>query len=214
MREALIVWGGWPGHEPEACAAVIAGMLRDEGMTVHVTDDFAAFGDPSVHRMSLVVPVITRAQIAREPLDNLIAAVKSGVGLAGCHGGLAGSFREEVAFHFMCGCQWVAHPGGMIDFRVEVTRPDDPIMAGIESFDYSSEQYYLHYDPAIEILATTTFSGEYDAPWTKGVAMPVAYKRRFGEGRIFYSALGHSAREFDHASMRTILRRGLQWAAR
>lgn len=214
MREALIVWGGWPGHEPEACATIIAGMLRDDGMSVQVTDDFAAFGDPSLQRMSLVVPVITRAKIAREPLDNLIAAVKSGVGLAGCHGGLAGSFREEVDFHFMCGCQWVAHPGGMIDFRVDVTRPDDPIMVGIDSFDYASEQYYLHYDPAIEILATTTFSGGHGAPWTKGVVMPVAYKRRFGEGRIFYSALGHSAREFDHASMRMILRRGLQWAAR
>lgn len=214
MREALIVWGGWPGHEPEACAAIIAGMLRDDGLTTHVTDDFAAFGDPSVHRMSLVVPVITRAKIEREPLANLIAAVKSGVGLAGCHGGLAGSFREEVDFHFMCGCQWVAHPGGMIPFRVEVTRPDDPVMAGIDSFDYVSEQYYLHYDPAIEILATTTFSGDHGAPWTKGVAMPVAYKRRFGEGRVFYSALGHSAREFEHPAMSAILRRGLQWAAR
>lgn len=213
MKKALIVWGGWEGHEPEACAGVIAGLLRDENFDVQVTNDFAAFGDPAVHRMSVVVPVITRARIEKAPLDNLIEAVKSGVGLGGCHGGLAGSFREEVAFHFMCGSQWVAHPGNMIHFRVNITRADDPVMQGISDFDYFSEQYFLHLDPSVETLATTTFSGEH-APWTKGIVMPVVYKKRFGEGRVFYSALGHSAREFEHEGMRTILRRGLLWAAR
>ncbi|WP_342364273.1 ThuA domain-containing protein [Terrarubrum flagellatum] len=212
-KQALIVWGGWPGHEPEACAAVIAGLLREEGFEVQSTPDFNAFGDASVHRMNLVVPVITRAKIEKGPLDNLVAAVQSGVGLAGCHGGLAGSFREEVAFHFMCGCQWVAHPGNIIPFRVNVTKPGDPVMKGIADFDYLSEQYFLHVDPSIETLATTTFSGEH-APWTKGVVMPVVYKKHYGEGRVFYSALGHSACEFEHEAMRTLLKRGMLWAAR
>ncbi|SEB91620.1 hypothetical protein SAMN05519104_0379 [Rhizobiales bacterium GAS188] len=212
-RQALIVWGGWEGHEPQACAAILAGMLRDDDFAVEVTSDFAAFGDPAIHGLSLVVPVITRAKIDRAPLVNLIMAVQSGVGLAGCHGGLAGSFREEVDFHFMCGAQWVAHPGGIIPFRVDITRPDDPIMAGIEGFDYLSEQYYLHVDPAVEVLATTTFSGEH-AAWTAGIVMPVVYKKHFGQGRVFYSALGHNAREFEHAAMSSIIRRGLSWAAR
>src|SRR5262249_25412873 len=100
MRRALIVWGGWEGHEPQACPAIIAGMLRDSGFSVEVTHDFQAFGDQSLAELSLVVPVITRAQIAPACLANLVAAVRSGVGLAGCHGGLAASFREEVEFHF------------------------------------------------------------------------------------------------------------------
>ena len=213
MPDALIVHGGWAGHEPAACAKIIADLLRVEGFSVTVTDDFGAFGDPAVHRLSLVVPVITRASIDRAVLRNLVAAVESGVGLAGQHGGLAGSFREAVDFHFVCGCQWVAHPGDIIPFRVDVTRPDDPIMAGIDGFDYLSEQYYLHVDPAVEVLATTTFSGEH-APWTKGVVMPVVYKKHYGAGRVFYSALGHAPAEFEHPQMREILRRGLKWAAR
>jgi len=86
-------------------------------------------------------------------------------------------------------------------------------MAGIPDFDYRSEQYYLHYDPSVEILATTRFSGEYDSA-ARNVTMPVAFKRQFGQGRVFYSALGHVASEFDHPYMRLILRRGLSWAAR
>jgi type 1 glutamine amidotransferase len=211
-RQALIVWGGWEGHEPQACAAIIADMLRDSAFAVEVTNDLQAFADPALKELSLVVPVITRAKIERASLANLIAAVRSGVGLAGCHGGLAGSFREEVEFHFMCGSQWVAHPGGVIPFRVDIAKPEDPVMAGLDGFDYVSEQYYLHVDPAIEVLATTTFSGEHD-PWTKGAVMPVVYKKRFGLGRVFYSALGHAAREFAHPAMRTILKRGLLWAA-
>jgi len=111
------------------------------------------------------------------------------------------------------GGQFVAHPGNIIDYRVNVTRPDDPVMAGIEDFDYRSEQYYLHVDPAIEVLATTTFSGAH-APWVEGVVMPVVWKHRYGRGRVFYSSLGHVAAEFAVPEMRTILKRGLLWAAR
>jgi type 1 glutamine amidotransferase len=112
----------------------------------------------------------------------------------------------------MCGGQWVAHPGNVIDYRVDVTRPDDPIMEGIRSFDYHSEQYYMHVDPSNEVLATTIFSGAY-APWIDGVVMPVVWKRRHGAGRVFYSSLGHVASEFQVPEMRTILHRGMLWAA-
>ena len=108
----------------------------------------------------------------------------------------------------------VAHPGNIIDYTVDVTKPEDPIMRGIPaSFPYRSEQYYMHMDPSVEVLATTTFSGEH-AAWTKGVVMPVVWKRSYGKGRVFHSTLGHRASEFDVPEMATILRRGLNWAAR
>ena len=106
------------------------------------------------------------------------------------------AFRDSVEYHFMCGGQWVAHPGKIIDYRVDVARPDDPIMQGISSFAYRSEQYYMHVDPANEVLATTTFSGEH-APWIEGVVMPVVWKRKHGKGRVFYCSLGHVTAEFD-----------------
>jgi len=213
MREALIVWGGWSGHEPEQCASIIAGMLEEENFKVFVENSTEAFADPSLPGMSLIVPIYTMSKIEKEELVGLTAAVRGGVGLAGYHGGMCDAFREAVEYQFMCGGQWVAHPGNVIDYRVDVTRPQDPVMAGIEHFDYRSEQYYMHVDPSNEVLATTTFSGEH-APWTKGVVMPVVWKRRYGEGRVFYSSLGHVAKEFDVPEMATILRRGMLWAAR
>jgi type 1 glutamine amidotransferase len=213
MREALIVWGGWSGHEPRRCASIIAGMLEEEGIKVYVEDSTEAFADPGLSDMSLVVPICTMSKIEKEELSNFTKAVRGGVGLAGYHGGMCDAFREAVEYHFMCGGQWVAHPGNIIDYRVNITRPEDSIMEGISDFDYRSEQYYMHVDPSNEVLATTTFSGEH-APWIEGVVMPVVWKRRHGEGRVFYSSLGHVAKEFEVPEMRTILRRGMRWAAR
>jgi uncharacterized protein len=212
-REALIVWGGWAGHEPERCAGIVGGMLEEEGFDVRVENTTEAFSDARLAQLDLIVPIVTMAKIEKPQVENLSKAVRGGAGLAGFHGGMCDAFRDAVEYHFMCGGQWVAHPGNIIDYRVNIVRSEDPVMQGIEDFDYRSEQYYMHVDPSNEVLATTTFSGEH-AAWIKGVVMPVVWKRRHGEGRVFYSALGHVAAEFDVAPMRTIVRRGMIWAAR
>ncbi|HTP72742.1 MAG TPA: ThuA domain-containing protein [Burkholderiaceae bacterium] len=213
MRKALIVWGGWPGHEPEQSAGVCAAMLREAGFEVRIENSTAAFADPAIRDLSLIIPVITMSKIEKDQCAMLTGAVRDGVGLAGFHGCMCDSFRDAVEYQFMTGGQWVAHPGNIIDFRVNVSDRDDPVMQGIDDFDFRSEQYYMHVDPSNHVLATTTFSGEH-APWTQGVTMPVVWKRRHGSGRVFYSALGHVSAEFSVPQMRTIFERGMLWAAR
>jgi len=213
MREALIVWGGWSGHEPEKGAHIVSAMLEEEGFKVYVENTTEAFADPAIADMSLIVPIYTMSKIEKEELVNLTRAVQSGVGFGGYHGGMCDAFREATEYQFMCGGQWVAHPGNIIDYTVAITRPDDPIVAGVGDFPYRSEQYYMHVDPSNEVLATTTFTGKY-ASWIDGVVMPVVWKRHYGKGRVFYSSLGHVASEFEVPQMKTILKRGLLWAAR
>jgi type 1 glutamine amidotransferase len=212
-RQALIVWGGWDGHTPEQSAAVVADMLRGHGFGVTVSNTTAAYADPDLGAMDLIVPMVTMSQIAREEVEGLTAAVRAGTGLAGFHGTMCDSFRAETEYQFMTGGQWVSHPGNIIDYSVTITRPDDPIVTGIGDFPYRSEQYYMHVDPANEVLATTTFTGEHLAD-VAGVVMPVVWKRRYGAGRVFYSALGHTFAEFEVPQMRTIFERGALWAAR
>jgi uncharacterized protein len=218
MREAMIVWGGWAGHEPEQGAHIVAGILEENGFTVHLENTTKALTHPSLATMNLVVPIFTMASVEKGEVDNLTTAIESGVGLAGYHGGMCDAFRGSPEYQFICGGQYVAHPGDeskdyMIDYTVNVTKPDDPIMKDIKDFPYRSEQYYMHVDPSNEVLATTTFTGEY-GDWLEGVVMPVVWKRRHGKGRVFYSALGHVAKEFEVPEMKTILTRGLLWASK
>ncbi len=212
-KKALIVWGGWDGHTPEQSARFVGNLLEGHGFEVNIEPTTEAFADSGLDAYSLIVPVITMSRIEKEELVNLLAAVRSGTGIAGFHGLMCDSFRNEPDYQFMTGGQWVAHPGNIIDYTVNITTPDDPIMAGISDFSYRSEQYYMHFDPSNEVLATTTFDGNLFEE-IQGVVMPVAWKRRYGKGRVFYSALGHTVDEFAVPQMRTIFERGALWAAR
>ena len=212
QKQALIVWGGWDGHTPDRSAAIVADMLKAHDFSVRVEKGTAALADPAIAKLNLIVPMITMSAIEKPEVDNLCAAVRGGVGLAGMHGLMCDSFRNETEYQFMTGGQWVSHPGNIIDYRINVSRPNDPIMQGIKDFNYRSEQYYMHVDPAIDVLATTTFTGEH-CDFIKGVVMPVVWKKIYGKGRVFYSALGHTADEFAVPEMKTMLERGMLWAA-
>ena len=213
QKSALIVWGGWEGHTPLASAEIVAAMLRAHQFDVRLSDTTHSFADPDLPGRDLIVPMITMSTIDKPELDGLTAAVRAGTGLAGCHGMMCDAFRNEPEYQFMTGGQWVSHPGNIIDYRVNITVPDDPIMAGIADFDYRSEQYYMHVDPSNTVLATTRFSGDHLAD-VAGVVMPVVWTRTYGKGRVFYSALGHTSDEFSVPEMATIFLRGALWAVR
>ena len=209
-----MVWGGWAGHEPKQCVDVFAPWLEKQGYNVEISDTLDSFIDGAkLKKLDLIIPVWTQGEITREQEKGLLEAVKSGVGIAGWHGGMGDSFRWCVEYQFMVGGQWVAHPGNIIDYRVNITDHDDPITKGLEDFEMHSEQYYMHVDPKVKVLATTTFGGEH-APWVKGTVMPVVWKTKYGSGRVFYTSLGHVAKDFDVPQAKTIVQRGMLWASK
>ena len=214
MRKALLVWGGWDGHEPKPCIDRMADVLKAEGFDVEVSDNMDPYMDEEkMKSLSLIVPCWTMGEINGEQERGLLSAVKSGVGIAGWHGGMGDAFRGNTEYQFMVGGQWVAHPGGCVEYTVNITDHEDPITKGISDFKMKSEQYYMHVDPSNKVLATTEFSG-IDAPWIKGCVMPVVWTRVWGEGRVFYTSLGHINADFDVPEALEITRRGMLWAAR
>ncbi|HQI87308.1 MAG TPA: ThuA domain-containing protein [Anaerolineae bacterium] len=213
MKKAILVWGGWMGHEPDQCVAIFAPYLKSKGYAVEVYDTLDVYlNTDKMMSLDLIVPVWTMGTITREQEQGLLNAVKSGVGIAGWHGGMGDSFRNNVEYQFMVGGQWVAHPGGVIDYRVNIIS-DDPIVAGLDDFDMHSEQYYMHVDPSNEVLATTTFNGDH-AYWIDGVVMPVAWKRIYGQGRVFYASVGHVAKDFEVPEALEMVKRGMLWASK
>lgn len=214
-KSALVVAGGWDGHEPKQCADVVAPMLKSEGFEVEVSNTLDSYLDKAkMQGLSLIVPIWTMGSITGDQEKGLEEAVKSGVGLAGWHGGMCDAFRQNTEYQFMTGGQWVQHPGGIVDYAVHITNHKDPITKGISDFKMKSEQYYMHTDPGNEVLATTTFTDQYGMPWVKGTVMPVVWKRRYGEGRVFYTSLGHVAKDLEVPEVLEIVRRGARWAAK
>ena len=218
-RKALIVWGGWNGHEPEQVAHIADDFLRSKGFETEVADTLDAFKDvEKLKSLDLIVPIWTMGKITSEQQNPILEAVKSGVGIGGCHGGMCDSFREATEWQFMTGGQWVAHPGNAgVTYTVHITEPDHFITSGTNDFQVRSEQYYMHTDPANKVLATTEFPtpGADGAHVTNGVVqMPVVWTKMWGQGRVFYSSLGHVAATVREPDPLRLFTRGLLWAAK
>ena len=214
MKQALMVWGGWDGHEPKQCVDILAPHLEKSGFEVRISDTLDVYLETDyLQSLSLIVPVWTMGTITNEQEKGLLDAVRSGVGIAGWHGGMGDSFRNNVDYQFMVGGQWVVHPGGVIDYEVNITNHDDPITKGLADFKMHSEQYYVHVDPSNEVLAETTFNGDV-YPWIEGATIPVVWKRAYGAARVFYASVGHVAADFDVPEAKEIVERGMLWAAR
>lgn len=215
-RNVLIVQGGWDGHEPVQVSELFKKILEKEGFSVEISDTLDAFLDvEKLKALHLIIPVWTMGTISDEQINPVIEAVASGVGIAGCHGGMCDSFRDSVNWQFMTGGQWVSHPGGDgVKYMVNVKRTSSPVVEGIEDFEVASEQYYMHVDPAVEVLATTRFPV---VTWYHSadgmVDVPVMWTKRWGYGRVFYSSLGHHADVFDIPEACETMRRGFLWAA-
>lgn len=217
-RKALIVWGGWDGHTPEESVRVFIPWLEKNGFEVEVSATLDAYLDmEKLKGLSLIVQSWTMGKITGDQRQNLCAAVAGGVGLVGWHGGIIDSFREDTEYQFMTGGQWVAHPGGLMSYEVNITDRKHELTKGLKDFVLKeTEQYYIHCDPGVHVLCTTTFSGEHAAgnQFKAGTVMPYAYTREWGNGRVFVACWGHTFKDFEVHEAKEIVQRAMVWAAK
>jgi len=216
MKKALIFEGGWDGHEPKLVSKRFQNLLIKNDYTAEISSTLDCLADlDGLMKLDLIVACWTMGEINHEYTKNIAKAVGSGVGLAGCHGGMCDSFRQDTEWQFITGGQWVSHPGGDgVDYIVNINKGSSPIVEGLEDFSVCSEHYYLHVDPAIEVLASTRFpSVNYYHISNKPVDMPVAWTKYWGNGRVFYNSLGHHDDVFDNSpNAQIIMERGMLWA--
>lgn len=218
MKKALIFWGGWDGHEPQLVANRFCRLLEKNGFAqVEVFDNLDCLADKdNLLKYDLIVPVVTGSELPAKYEESVCYAVSRGVGIAGCHGGMCDAFRESTRWQFMTGGQWVSHPGGAdVTYKVNIHHGSSSITEGLEDFEVTSEHYYLHVDPSIEVLATTRFPlVNYYHAANKPVDMPVAWTKYWGDGRVFYCSLGHHDDVFDlFPTAQILMERGMLWAA-
>ena len=227
IKKALVIWGGWDGHTPRECAEKYHDFLEKNDFEVTVSTDQNIYADKDfMSTLNLIVPIVTMSEINLEQINGMLDAVRNGVGIAGHHGGMSDSYRNNTEYQFMVGGQFISHPGGITEFFIDDAGSGDPIMKGIDSFKIKSEQYFMHVDPSNLVLATTTFSDpvyddnsdlsniNFPNSWIKGAVMPYIWKRMYGKGKVFYSSIGHTVSDFENELAWTIQKRGLLWATK
>ncbi len=218
-KTALIIYGGWEGHQPREISEQFKGFLEELGFDCEMHPDLTVLEDEGrMMNLNLLVPMWTMGELSGVATRCVLEAVEKGMGLAGCHGGMGDAFRANTDWQFLTGGQFVSHPGNDgTDYRVNIKRGSSPILEGIHDFSIKSEQYYMHIDPAIEVLATTRFMADpsFGPHTTNGeVDVPVVWTKRWGRGRVFYNSLGHNTKVFDQYEPAEIMKRGFRWAAK
>jgi uncharacterized protein len=218
-KKALVVCGGWETHEPTPKGEILKKWLEDDGLDVVLSHSLDAFVEEDLKEFNIIIPIwsnLSDLTISSEQAGKVVEAVKDGVGIAGIHNGMY-SFPGQFDWHFMTGAHWVAHPGGgEINYKVNIKKSSGhPIIDGIDDFSVCSEQFYLHVDPAAEVLATTRFPVAEGPHSANGeVDMPVVITKMWGKGRVYYCALGHRADDFKAEPTATLIKRGLRWTLR
>ncbi|MBB5078828.1 ThuA domain-containing protein [Nonomuraea endophytica] len=213
-RRALIVRGGWDGHQPVTITDTFVPFLKEHGFAVAISDELAVYEDADrLAATDLIVQCWTMGTISREQSAGLAAAVRAGTGLAGWHGGIVDSFHDH-GYHLLTGGKFVMHPPGFLDhtYQLSAEHAGHPVITGLGDFAIHSEQYWVLTDPRIGVLATTTFPP--DEPGDRPTVMPAVWTRTWGRGRVFVSTIGHKPDDFDVPEVRTLTERGLLWASR
>ncbi|CAL9366065.1 ThuA domain-containing protein [Streptomyces sp. enrichment culture] len=229
QKRALVVRGGWEGHEPVKATELFLPFLRDNGYAVRVEESTDVYADTAeMDRTDLVVQCVTMSQITPEELTGLSSAVVAGTGFTGWHGGIADSFRASAEYLHLVGGQFATHPGrepcerrgeaadNFLPHTIAVTEAGrtHPVTAGIEDFALHTEQYWVLHDDLVDVLATTTHPVRSWEPWHRPVTSPAVWTRHWGAGRIVVTTPGHSLDVLEHPQVRTIIERGMLWATR
>ena len=210
-KRVLVLHGGWEGHQPEQIANFAIDNLCSEFKVVR-SADLGMLRSDILSGFDLLLPIWTFGELSNVQETDLLNAVADGLGVVAWHGNTS-AFLNSRPHKFLLGGQFVAHPGGdNITYTVRFL-DNDPLVRGLEDITVTSEQYYLLVDPAVKVLAVTSIKGD-TMTWLSGVEMPQVWKRPWGKGRVFYSALGHTAEVLSHPSMVTLLRRAMHESAR
>ena len=227
QRQALVVRGGWEGHQPVAATELFLPHLAANGFAVRVEDSPRVYAERDyMAGVDLVVQCVTMSTIEDDQLAGLMAAVEGGTGLAGWHGGIADSYRNSSDYLHLIGGQFACHPPKapqdrrgeqadyFIPYRVEMLAAEHPITRGIEDFDLVTEQYWVLTDSYVDVLATTTLAAREWDPWHRPVVSPAVWTRYWGQGRVFVCTPGHDLDVIRQPSVTSLIERGMLWAAR
>lgn len=132
--------------------------------------------------------------------ESLLSFVKGGKGFVGIHGAV---WRTTGEFVNLLGGQSTRH-SPIHEFPVSIHDNEHPITKGVHTFSVTDELYFAEHDPSIQILCT--------AEW-EGKTHPMAWTHRYGNGRVFYTTLGHTPDVLKNKELQKMITQAVLWAA-
>lgn len=197
-----LVFAGGKIHDFKGNSEAVVEALSEAGNfeITKIEEDLSTFVKPNLDQYDLLVLYYTLGELTDAQKNGLFDFVSSGKGFVGIHSA-ADSFKNCPEYRAMIGGYFVTHPRYR-EYQVSVVDSANPITKDLVEFNITDEQYILDYDPRAKVLCS--------ALW-KGTAMPVAWTKGWGSGRVFYLALGHDSKACRQEMFKLLLQRGALW---
>ncbi len=208
----VLQFTGGPIHDVCAIGDEINGILTasNEFRVTRVDEDLDVFTRPSLDQHDVIVFYYTFGEMNADQRRGLFRFVSRGKGFVGVHPAI-GLESTPPDYQSFVGGWFLYHPP-YHRYQVSIRDAEHPITRGlvgpdgevVDEFFVADEQFIMSYDPRVHVLATALH---------KGRAHPVAWTKPWGEGRVFYLALGHDVNAVRDAMLGKLLARGILWAA-
>ena len=201
--------------------AALKELCAKEGLSAEASDDPELFTDAALQRLKAVVfsNSNNEAFATDGQRDALLNYVYGGGAFMGVHSA-TGSERQSEAFKRLLGARFAWHPP-LQPFTILVNDRRHPATAHLgATWAWEDEAYVCEWVADMHILLDADVATLKKSAGEKRLAafangrFPLAWCRRHGAGRVFYTALGHKREHYRDEAFRTHLLQGLLWAIR
>ena len=219
-KRAILIFSGTTGYRHESIPAgikAVRAIAARRGLGVVASEDPSVFSTGSLGRFQAIVLLSCTTDPKNPASEWLIDErrtalqqfVRNGGGVLAIHAA-ADSHYNWPWYARLIGGRFARHPEGTPTGKVTVVAPTDPIVRGLaRSISRTDEWYYFEdYDPVSKVLVTLDPAsiGEKDTN-----PNPVTWTRQINEGRIFYTAMGHTKESYSDEWFLAHLSHGLDW---
>jgi type 1 glutamine amidotransferase len=197
--------------------AVLKQLGRNSGaFEVTATEDMSVFTTQTLKRYATVIFYTSgELPMSVSQKEALLDFVRSGRGFVGVHSA-TDTFYTWPDYLDLLGGYFNEHPWHQ-EVTIEVVDPSNPLVAflgsswqiedeiyQISDFDYPGSHVLLRLD---ETSVDLTRSGVH----RRFYGWPLAWTRPYGQGRVFYTALGHEASVWRDPRYQQILLNAILW---
>ena len=182
-------------------------------VAAEATEDAGVFTPENLARYRVVVFLNTSGPVLDDDQRQALAAyVRGGGGFVGVH--CAAATEEDwPAYGELVGARFDHHPE-VQPAVLHVADPDHPATAHLPSrWEHVDEWYNFRTNPRPHVRVLLTVDESTYQGGRMGADHPIAWCRPYGQGRSFYTALGHTVEAYADPAVRAHLAGGLRWAA-
>ena len=204
--------------------AVLRAIAQHEHWSIAFTDNAAVFNAAQLKRFDAIVwNNVSGDVLTIEQRRDFKSYIENGGGFAGLHGSGGDPYYDwDWYADSLIGARFLSHPMTpqfqMAKLKVDDSK--DPIVKGLQpEWSMSDEWYSFHSDPrksGSHVLVTLDESTYSPMSGKNDLHMgdhPIAWKQCVGNGRSFYSAIGHRPESYSEPNTKLLMEQGIVWAA-